>query len=156
MSDNKITIGVKNNNNGGFTLLELVLVILIIGILAQIGLSYMVNFQARTKDSIAIHDGRNLLTTVQTSFANREVVNYEHAEASGPDIGDPKVFTLNQGVMATIANGSKSDTDEGSGSFEAWAWHVNGTDDTAAAINGKREFYYFIDESTNTYSLPSF
>lgn len=154
MSDNKIITLVKNNNCG-FTLMELVLVILIIGILAQVGLSYMVNFQARAKDAIAIHDGRNLITAVQTSFANREVVNYAHTPADGPDIGTPTVFTLNQGVRASITAGSLSDGSEGNGWFEAYLYHINGTDDPATSSH-KREFYYLVDESLNIYSLPSF
>ena len=155
MSHNKTTRLVRNNNNCGFTLMELVLVILIIGILAQIGLSYMVNFQAKAKDSIAIHDGRNLLTAVQTSFANREVVDYEHAATDGSDIGTPTVFKLNQGVRAKITAGSLSDGSEGNGWFEAYLYHINGTDDTAT-VSGKREFYYLVNENLNIYSLPSY
>jgi prepilin-type N-terminal cleavage/methylation domain-containing protein len=149
MSDN------KNTHCHGFTLLELVIVILIIGILAQIGLSYMVNFQARAKDSIAIHDGRNLLTAVQTSFVNRDVVNYAHASTDGPDIGAPTVFKLNQGVMARITAGSISDGSEGNGWFEAYLYHIEGTDDPATGSQ-KREFYYLVNENLNIYSLPSF
>ena len=155
MPDNKTTPVVRNNNNCGFTLLELVLVILIIGILAQIGLSYMVNFQAKVKDTIAIHDGRNLLTAVQTSFANREVVDYEHAPADGRGVGAPTVFTLNRGVMAKITAGSESDGSEGNGWFEAYLYHINGTDDPATSSK-KREFYYLVNENLNIYSLPSF
>ncbi len=155
MSDNKNTNRTKNSNCSGFTLLELVLVILIIGILSQIGLSYMVNFQAKAKDSIAIHDGRNLLTSVETSFANREIVDYEHAPADGRDIGAPVVFSMNQGVMARISAGSQSDGSEGNGWFEAWLYHSNGTDDPIS-LSGKREFYYFVDQSLNIYSLPTF
>ncbi|MBW1866609.1 MAG: prepilin-type N-terminal cleavage/methylation domain-containing protein [Deltaproteobacteria bacterium] len=155
MFDHKNTDPVQNINCSGFTLMELVLVVLLIGILAQIGLSYMVNFQARTKDSIAIHDGRNLLTSVETSFANREVVDYEHAPADGRWVGAPTVFTLNRGVLARITAGSQSDGSEGTGTFEAWLYHSNGTDDSIS-LSGKREFYYFIDQSLNIYSLPSF
>ena len=158
MSDNKATTLVKNDNNCGFTLLELVIVVLIIGILAQVSLSYMVNFQAKAKDSIAIHDGRNLLTAVQTSFANWRggLIDYEHSPSDGREIGSPSTeFTLNPGVMARITAGSKRDTTEGNGWFEAWIYHSNGTDD-AGTISGKREFMYFMNESANIYSLPSF
>jgi len=155
MSDNKNTAPAKNSNCSGFTLLELVLVVLLIGILAQIGLSYMVHFQAKAKDSIAIHDGRNLLTSVETSFANQEIVDYEHAPADGRDIGAPIIFSMNQGVMARISAGSQSDGSEGNGKFEAWLYHSNGTDDPIS-LSGKREFYYFVDQSLNIYSLPTF
>ena len=155
MSGNNNTHPIKNNTHSGFTLLELVLVILIIGILAQISLSYMVNFQERTKDSIAIHDGRSLLTSVETSFANREAVDLEHAPVNGRAIGTPTIFTLDRGVMAKITAGSGSTGSEGDGTFEAWLWHTNGTDDPIS-LSGKREFYYFIDQSQNIYSLPTF
>ena len=155
MSDNKKATPVKNSGCSGFTLLELVLVVLMISILAQISISYFLSFQARTKDSIAIHDGRNLLTAVETSFANREIVDYEHEPENGRDIGSPTVFTLNNGVKARITAGSQSDGNEGTGKFEAWLYHTNGTDDPIS-LSGKREFYYFIDENLNIYSLPSF
>ncbi len=155
MPYNKTTNPVNPGNCSGFTLLELVLVVLLIGILAQIGLSYMVNFQAKAKDSIAIHDGRNLLTNVESSFANREVVDYEHVPADGRGVGAPTVFTLNRGVMARITAGSQSDGSDGTGWFEAYLYHSNGTKDPIS-LSGKREFYYFIDQRLNIYSLPSF
>lgn len=155
MFGNRNTNSIKNDDCSGFSLLELVMVICLIGILAQIGVAYMLNFQAKAKDSIAIHDGRNLLTNVESSFANREVVDYEHAPSDGRKVGAPNVFTLNQGVMARITAGSKSDGGDGNGTFEAWLYHSNGTADPIS-LSGKREFYYFIDQSLNIYSLPSF
>lgn len=141
-------------NNRGFTLLELVIVVCLISILSQISLSYFTDFQARAKDATAILDGRNLLTAVETNFAHREVVDYEHDPGDGSQIGDPTtVYTLAQGVRARITAGSQSLKTEGTGYFEAYLYHVNGTDDPVSH-SGKREYYYLIDESLNLYSLP--
>ena len=140
-------------NSRGFTLLELVIVVCLISILSQISLSYFTDFQARAKDATAILDGRNLLTAVETNFAHREVVDYEHDPGDGSQIGSPSIYTLAQGVRARITAGSQSLTTEGTGYFEAYLYHVNGTDDPVSH-SGKREYYYLIDESLNLYSLP--
>ena len=153
MPGDQLKHSTQHSNNGGFTLLELVIVVCLISILAQISLSYFTDFQARAKDATAILDGRNLLTAVETNFAHREVVDYEHDPGDGSQIGSPSVYTLAQGVRARITAGSKSDTTEGTGYFEAYLYHTNGTDDPLA-VSGKREFYYLIDESLNLYSLP--
>ena len=148
----------KLKNNKGFTFVELLMVFIVLGILAQIALTFMIDLRSRSSDVMAISDGRNLITVVKNNFVGLDDVNYEMI--NGSDIGvetaggvaRPPVFTLSPGVTIKVTNGSKSGT-PGDCSFEAWLSHTSGTTDPAGLNmtgTGKREFYYFADESFDT------
>jgi prepilin-type N-terminal cleavage/methylation domain-containing protein len=144
-------------NSKGFTMIELFMVFAVIGILAQIAMTFMIDLRSRSFDIRAVSDGRNLITVVKANFANLDDVDY--TEIDGSDIGvkttgggaRPPVFTLSPGVTIKVTNGSESGT-SGACSFEAWLSHSNGTPDAAPSETGtgRREFYYFADESDDT------
>jgi prepilin-type N-terminal cleavage/methylation domain-containing protein len=149
-------------DNKGFTMVELMMVMICLGVLIQMAWNFLGDMRTRSSDVSAVSDGRNLVTAVRLNFVNLDDVDLQHGPGQGPDIGTkdrsnndrPAIFTLSPGVKARIVPGSESGTAE-QGYYEAYLWHEAGTDDPVS-ISGKREFWYLADEVTQTYSLPTF
>jgi type IV pilus assembly protein PilA len=70
------------NDEGGFTLIELLVVILIVGILAAIALPTFLGQQKKGQDSEAKSNARNLVTHLESCFADTQA--YNHADCSPP------------------------------------------------------------------------
>lgn len=148
----------KLKENRGFTFIEMLSVMIVLGILAQISLMFMLDLRSRSSDLMAMSDGRNLVTIVKGNFVNLDDVNYKHAPGQGPDIGtkdtsnnlrpDGPVFTLSPGVRAFITNGSESPGIPNLGYFEAWLAHESGTKVGGVTQTGlgTKEYYYVVDE----------
>ena len=150
-------------DNKGFTFIELLMVFIVLGVLAQMALTFMIDLRTRSYDVTAVADGRNLITIVRNSFVNLDDVDY--TKINGSDVGvettggiaRPPVFNLSPGVRVVVTAGSESTGFPGSGFFEAWLYHENGTDDSASTTGcGKQEFYYLADEENELYSIATF
>jgi prepilin-type N-terminal cleavage/methylation domain-containing protein len=155
----------KLKDSRGFTFVELLMVFVVLGILAQIALVFMLDIRSRAYDTTALADGRNLITTVRNNFVNLDDVDYTKTDGSDIGIettaGQPRtpVFTLSPGVGITFDPGSKStgkpDDPDDPNYFEASLYHTAGTSD-GSTDSGKREFYYLADEFSDSYILATF
>jgi len=146
----------KLKESKGFTMIELLMVFVILGVLAQMAWTFMIDLRSRSYDVTAVADGKNLITVVRNSFVNLDDVDY--TKINGSDVGvettgggaRPAVFTLSPGVRVVITAGSESTGFPDTSFFEAYVYHKNGTDDPGSTTGcGKREFYYLADETTD-------
>ena len=152
----------KFNNRKGFTLVELIVVVAIIGILTMMGTTYFTYLKFRSGDSQAFVEGRHLMTAVNDAFLNLEDIDFGDGsfDITGP-VGDttsgggarPPVFRLSPEIRARLDG--VSTTTPGGGFLTAELWSVNGTTDESSD-SGKKEYLYIIDENANIISSPSF
>jgi len=150
-------------NTDGFTLVEILMVMIILGIMAQMALTFALDIRKRAFDATALADGKNLMTMAGNSFIGLDDVDFTHAPADGSVIGTKDtndndrqpVFTLSPGVRAQIWG--ESTGIPGGGNVTAYVYHINGTDVPVDAFNpsGKRRFMFSIDEMTSSISAPS-
>lgn len=142
----------KLQNDKGFTLIEMLMVFIVLGILAQMTSLVVIDLKSRSHDLMAISDGRNLVTVIRDNFVDLADVDYTHNPGDGRDIGTvdtggaarSPVFTLSPGVEVTLT-GKSDPALPGTGLVVATLYHTAGTTDTTTP-SGKREFYYLIDE----------
>lgn len=152
----------KLKDSRGFTIIEMAMVLIMLGILTQTAWNFLRDMRNRSSDISAVVDGRNLITVVRGNFIALDDVDYTHNPNDGPKIGTvdrdgnsrSPVFILSPGVKARIVAGSESGA-VNQGYYEAYLYHGNGTDDAASA-SGKREFWYLADEQGEVYSLPTY
>jgi prepilin-type N-terminal cleavage/methylation domain-containing protein len=147
--------------SSGFTFIEIMMVMIMLGVLTQMAWNFMGDVRKRSSDIAAVADGRNLITVVRANFINLDNVQYDHDPDDGQAIGTvdrngnprPPVFTLSPGVRARVVNNCYSGIAT-QGYYEAFLFHINGTPD--ASPSGKREFWYLADEVGQIFSLPAY
>jgi prepilin-type N-terminal cleavage/methylation domain-containing protein len=138
----------KLKDSKGFTLIELFIVFVILGVLAQMAWTFMIDLRTRSFDVSAVADGKNLITLVRNNAVTLDDVDY--TKINGSDVGvettggvaRPPIFTLSPGVRIVVTGGSECNGIPDTSFFEAWLYHENGTDDPVSTTGcGNREFY---------------
>ena len=111
---------IRNKRQGqkGFTLIELMIVIAIIGILAAIAIPNFLSYRQRAYDSAAQSDLKNLMTAQEAYFVDHDTYVDITGVSAGGEISDLDL-TLSKGVTA---GGTGSTT-----GYTMSAYHTSGS-----------------------------
>ncbi|MFZ5563421.1 MAG: type IV pilin protein [Thermodesulfobacteriota bacterium] len=143
-------------NNHGFTLLEIMMVIAIIGILSHMGFIAYSDMMGRSSDAVAITDTRNLMTVATEQFVTRSYPDFTHGPGDGYSVGlkpdGTYTFTLSTGIKADIIGKPAAD---GEGYMEAYIYSQRGSRDDMSPY-GRRMFYCVVDEQASVFIGPEF
>jgi len=124
------------SNKKGFTLVELLMVIAILGVLATIAIKTVQEERAKANDAQAISFMRNLLTRAETDLPT--FVGTIPGGTSPP--GYPEI-TLNAGMSLTVLYDA-----EGGGTDNRWDFYL-------AHEGGKLGFYFWLPSDDCPYDL---
>ncbi len=109
-----------NSLQRGFTLIELMIVVAIIGILAAIAIPQFAEYRVRAFNSTALADLRNIMTAEEAYFAdNQAYTNFPISEGYIANIASLPGANLALNVCAQVTGASSTD-------FTVQAEHLNG------------------------------
>lgn len=108
-------MALPKRNEKGFTLIELMIVIAIIGILAAIAIPQFSNYKKRAANSAAMSDAKNLATAEEVYYTDNN--KYTNATA---DLADAGFLGASKNVTISITSATTT-------AFTATAVHSGGT-----------------------------
>ena len=118
---------IRGNNEKGFTLIELMIVIAIIGILAAIAIPNFISYRNKAYCSKAETDGQNIIAALSSYFAD-------------PDRADiPSITELKNAEQLILNNDSESSYSQ---TGADWAVVKVGDDNNKCPYDKAGEFYY--------------
>ncbi len=143
-------------NNGGFTLMELFIVVAIMSLLSAAALLSLTDSRKKAFDTMALRDAMSLITVVHNNIFEDLDIDYTHNAGDGSRIGtkeiggtlrDP-VFILSPGVQAVLSGFSSRDEIS---NVDIYVFHNGGTmvgEMLLPGITAKKVFAVNIDEET--------
>lgn len=151
------------NNQHGFSLIELMVVVAILGILSTMALYPLITMRARGADAAAISDARNLVDAVNENFIRQSYPDFRirNGNKIGLNPDGTYAFTLSEDVnIITLVHTDLTDIAlMKDGILSALLYHVNGSTDStnpfAAMTNNRRVFWIYVDELAGITSAPA-
>lgn len=116
-------------NQGGFTLIELMIVVAIIGILAAVAIPQYQNFTRKSKSSEAKVILDAIITSEAAYFAEQDRVTNSLANLGNPE-GTPVYYTYNLGTAGTVVTATASVNATGAAAGLASNWIMTYTGST--------------------------
>ena len=89
----------RQNGEGGFTLIELMVVVMIIAILLGIAIPAFLGAKSRAQDTASKSDLRNALGAAQTRFSDQQVFEAVATIVTGLGTDEPSLTFLNGSVL---------------------------------------------------------
>jgi prepilin-type N-terminal cleavage/methylation domain-containing protein len=162
MNSFKKNIKTSLKDTSGFTLVELMIIIAIISVLASIAMFNYMPMRARTMDTAAMSDARNLADIVMNTAMINQDIDYTKINTGGAvggidSAGNPRkpIFVLSPGVEAVIVGDSNQGAGGDATLFFAVIYHTGGTSDPISP-SGKKEYSCSVDEIAGTTMVTGF